>query len=92
MKVMLFFTFLPRTEPLKIWHCCYFFPPNIKMLPRTLQSGTGYRIFYPSLRTRTVGWSDLLHLAIFENIAANQVYFYEFNSKKSVNYVARLSF
>ena len=41
----------------------------------------------------TVGWSDLVLLAIFENghIADDQVYFYEFNSKKSANF-AQFSF
>ena len=41
----------------------------------------------------TVGWSDLVLLAIFENghIAVDQVYFYEFNSKKSANF-AQFSF
>ena len=34
-----------------------------------------------------VGWNDLVLFAIFENghFAADQVYFYEFNSKKSAN-------
>ena len=38
-----------------------------------------------------VGWSDLLLFSIFENehMAAYQLYFSEFNFKKSANFAAR---
>ena len=41
------------------------------------------------LKTCTLGWSDLVFFAIFEKrqVSAVQVYFYEFNSKKSGNRV-----
>ena len=43
---------------------------------------------FPHLPGSTVGWSDLYFCAIFkiEHIAADQVYFYEFNSKKSAKF------
>ena len=41
------------------------------------------QFFVICIRTYTVGWSDFVLLAIFENrhIAADQAYFYKFNSE-----------
>ena len=79
--------------------CCELPPPPPSSLPTYLlllkmhenvargQIKVAGRALNIRLQVGTIGWSDLPLFAIFDigHITANQVYFYEFNSKNSAN-------